>query len=412
MSYDELYKRVNDDILHDNNNSGNRPSGAVVASSDNNNGQTSGQGNAQSSGGHAGDVHQEPVRVVRPEGVGPRHQLGDNGGEWVERPGDMPATQSSTEQGTDGAGNGGVRGGTSSNGSSQLGLEGNAGNANGEGGTGGVRNGGTVSERPDGRTETLREGTSRRLDEGEHKRELGEEKVPYRKQSGNPFDLQSKMPAEQAEVVKKALEKIGDVDEGVTVNEETRLRVSEGGVQERKISKNEVKYTFDIPEDLDKDVSLQIKEGFDKSFADALDVVASDADCKDVEQYAKAQATIISNLPTYDTDDAIFGKVTGVVTGFNKALGALKNVERLYKNLGNPLFNEVVSAKDRALINRAYAKRLAEVAVYRREIGIRHQRASKLLDKNGITFATKKVSIDTLERIFNDFNKDEEVGKI
>ena len=181
-----------------------------MATPDNHNGQTSGQSDASSTGGHAGDVHQEPVRVVRPGGSGQPHQLGDNGRERVERTGDTSTVQPSAGQGADGGRNGSVRGGTSSDGGSQLGLEGDAGNADGKNRTGGGR---AVSERPDGRVETLRESPSRRLEQEQHERVLGEEKVPYRKQSGNPFDLQSKMPAEQSETVKKSLESLGDVDQ-------------------------------------------------------------------------------------------------------------------------------------------------------------------------------------------------------
>lgn len=44
------------------------------------------------------------------------------------------------------------------------------------------------------------------------KRELGTEKVKYVPQSNNPFSLNSVIPADQARATKKALEKIGDVD--------------------------------------------------------------------------------------------------------------------------------------------------------------------------------------------------------
>ncbi len=43
------------------------------------------------------------------------------------------------------------------------------------------------------------------------KRGLNTEKVPYKKQSNNPFTLNSLMPAEQADEIKKILEELGDI---------------------------------------------------------------------------------------------------------------------------------------------------------------------------------------------------------
>lgn len=203
-SYDELFKRVSDDILSDNNNSGRGHSGTVVDAPNNNNGQAGGQGDVASSKGYGDNVHQEPVRDVRTGGRG-RHDTSGSVGELGMGSGRVA---SQTEPRTDTRESGGVRGGLSSSNTSGRSNE-NDGTSDGKGGSGRFRPVGELPEPVNPRTEPLRT----RLEEPQQKRELGTEKVPYRKQSSNPFDLQSQMPAEQAEVVKKALEDIGDVDE-------------------------------------------------------------------------------------------------------------------------------------------------------------------------------------------------------
>ena len=63
------------------------------------------------------------------------------------------------------------------------------------------------------RTVPSREGNGLEVKKGESpKRELSTEKVKYVPQSSNPFSLNSVIPADQAKATKKALEKIGDVD--------------------------------------------------------------------------------------------------------------------------------------------------------------------------------------------------------
>lgn len=242
-SYDELFKRVSDDILSDNNKS------AGVHNTE------SGESNGKHDNGHAGTATEAGVRTVRSGRGSEQHQLLDTSGQHVS--GSTERTDGGTDTRTD----------TSVGGRSDVVHGAGSTTSQPSGGTatpaeqgGNVPNRRDNAERPDGRVDvavgagqrgsgasqqgdgaaiesqqektgqerasaepqpTGREAATRTLhterDEKERKvevkRGLGTEKVPYRKQSGNPFTLQSLMPAEQADVVKKALEDLGDVDQ-------------------------------------------------------------------------------------------------------------------------------------------------------------------------------------------------------
>lgn len=201
-TYEELYKRVNDDILRNKEQHGNTPDGVHPAAQESD-GRTSDNRNA-------GTSNEEGIRGVRSGNSSGEHLLPTEPNSGVQR------SDSSTE------------------------AEGGRGNAQSaeDGGMGtrtavldGSRNQTEQSSRSevvpsrDRRGEVADRGSNSQQLSGEsldsrtglpveeQHRELGAEKVPYRKQSKNPFDLQSQMPAEQAEVVKKALEDLGDVDQ-------------------------------------------------------------------------------------------------------------------------------------------------------------------------------------------------------
>lgn len=205
--YDELYKRIEDDILRNNNNPERGRTRAVVEPSDNNNGETIKQGDTTGTEGYAGNANQKPVRLVRTGGSGQHDTPGNNRGERLGEPGDSTTVQSPEGEGTDGGGNGAIRGGSSSNGSGRMELAENGGSPDGSAGNRGNLHGGTIPKRTDGEGESLRESPSR---------QLGEEKISYVPRSKNPFSLQAKIPAEQADQVERRLEALGDVDAFVT----------------------------------------------------------------------------------------------------------------------------------------------------------------------------------------------------
>lgn len=213
-SYDELYKRVNDDILSDSNKS------AGVHDTE------SGESDGKHDNGHADTATQTGVRNVQPGGSGSEHNVLDTDGRGVRLP----------EQPTEAGGRGGR--GLDSNGQADTGLvpgapvrdslrgtettEPNRGAASQteSGGRGGrMASGGVDSERHTGGADlssgggSRGTGTAQPVQQPEPKRGLSTEKVPYKKQSSNPFTLDSLMPAEQADEVKKILEELGDVDQ-------------------------------------------------------------------------------------------------------------------------------------------------------------------------------------------------------
>lgn len=216
-SYNELYKRINDDILSDRN----KPAGVHDTES--------GESGGVDDTSNAGDASQTGVRGVR--GGGSSQQSGAG---TQQRP-SVSGSPSTTDGGTQRTGDtvvgqpvldGGSRTETSKPSGkpvtqTDVHREGDAGRRDdterpssttgnsvgvGQRGAGAAQYGNGSSVEPSGEAA----GTTVKQ---EVKRGLGTEKVPYRKQSDNPFTLQSLMPAEQADVVKKALEELGDVDQ-------------------------------------------------------------------------------------------------------------------------------------------------------------------------------------------------------
>ena len=208
-SYDELYKRVNDDILSDNNKS------ADIHDTE------SGESRRVDDPGHAGTSAQTGVRNVRDGGRSGEHQLLAEGGQRISGRNESTGT-------TERAG----RLAAEPNGDNSVGRGSSVANGSGEQSSQSDRStpsqtegrGETLSERrdnaerPDGgndqpeRLGQRRPGNAQQ-DEQSQQRGLSTEKVPYKKQSENPFTLNSLMPAEQADEVKKILEDLGDVDQ-------------------------------------------------------------------------------------------------------------------------------------------------------------------------------------------------------
>lgn len=207
-SYDELYNRVNDDILSDNNKPAsvhNTESGESTGVDDNRNVET---------------PVEEGVRNVRTEGGSRQSEQRPDNGSDVS--GSTATTTGNTTQG-----NGGISEGerndvvgesVSNDGGRTETTEPSEPTSTGterEQSESGRNDSERVSAEPSKPSRTEQRGAepAQQTEQPESKRGLGTEKVPYNKQSDNPFTLQSLMPADQADEVKKTLEGLGDVDQ-------------------------------------------------------------------------------------------------------------------------------------------------------------------------------------------------------
>lgn len=201
-SYDELFKRVNDDILSDKN----KPTSVHNTES--------GEGRRVDDSGHAGASTQTGVRNVQSGGSGEQPQSSTQSRSNVQRSDNTTGKRTKEPRGT--VLGGGLFDFGSGSETSQPSGSTTAQTDNRREGDSERRDN---AERPSATTDNSQRlgqrgtGTPQSNEQPAVKRGLGTEKVPYRKQSGNPFTLQSLMPAEQADVVKKALEDLGDVDQ-------------------------------------------------------------------------------------------------------------------------------------------------------------------------------------------------------
>lgn len=219
--YDELYKRINDDIL--------RKRGVQEESV----GLSNGERSVDNAHGGVGYTKQGSDGTPNNKEHGTRTEsgvsdlgavgrdagyLGEAGrsssrhlGDKTELEGEGRADPE-TDRGLSRAGSGLDNGGRVSEGS----ASGNSNETSNKGGTRGDR----VDVGEYGRSSSSvrqpsssREGNGLEVKKETPKRELNTEKVKYVSQSSNPFSLNSVIPADQAKVTKKALDKIGDVDE-------------------------------------------------------------------------------------------------------------------------------------------------------------------------------------------------------
>ena len=202
-TYEELYKRVNDDILSNTN----KPAGVHDTAS--------GESNRRNDSGHAETSSGTGVRNVRTEGSTGEHPVLASGGRSV-------SGSNNTTKRTDGKEQPSVGGGLFDVGSGTEPTQSSGGTSSQT--ESGERGGRLASGRVDAERQTgepnvpigvgqRRAESSQSVQQPEQQRGLSTEKVPYKKQSGNPFTLQSLMPAEQADEVKKILEELGDVDQ-------------------------------------------------------------------------------------------------------------------------------------------------------------------------------------------------------
>ena len=203
-SYDELYTRINDDILR----SGRMDSPVGEGGED---------ANAKSNRPSVANTNEEGVRAggSRESEQKPSVRTGGVHDKTAEPVSDNVL---GTEGGTKPGENGGLPDGTTGAngaGADVTQSEGAGNNPNPEGGNvqkPGGNGGANAKASTDGSAVGYRVGQQRLVNETP-KRDLDTEKVSYVAQSSNPFSLHSVVPADQAVYTKKALERIGDVDQ-------------------------------------------------------------------------------------------------------------------------------------------------------------------------------------------------------
>ena len=204
--YDELYKRISDDILR-----GERMDSSI--------GEEGGKVNAEPDKQGSADTHEEGVRIRERGGSEPDASDGSprlSDSSSVSGTYDDLDNQRGTEPGKDGElSDGDSR--ADGTGTDVTQSEGTGNNSNPEGRvleSGG--NGRSVSQsNADGTSESGSGwGSRRQLQRVDQPvRGLSTEKVTYAPKSENPFTLKSVMPADQQEAVNKNLEKLGDADQ-------------------------------------------------------------------------------------------------------------------------------------------------------------------------------------------------------
>lgn len=202
--YDELYKRIEDDILR-----GERMDSSI--------GEEGGKVNAEPDKQGAADTHEEGVRArerggSEPDGKrgsdvsdtssvsGTHDDLDNQRGTEPRKDGELPDGDSRTD-GT----------GAEPTPSKEPTAGANDGRVSGSGGAGGNDTQPSSDEPASTGSGSGPRGQLQRVDKSV--RGLSTEKVAYAPKSGNPFTLKAVMPADQQEAVNKNLEKLGDADQ-------------------------------------------------------------------------------------------------------------------------------------------------------------------------------------------------------
>lgn len=201
--YDELYKRIEDDILR-----GERMDSSI--------GEEGGKVNAEPDKQGAADTHEEGVRARERGGSEPDGKRGSDVSDTSSVSGthDDLDNQRGTEPGKDGElpdGDSRTDGtGAESTPSKEPTAGANDGRVSGSGGAGGNDTQPSSDEPASTGSGSGPRGQLQRVDKSV--RGLSTEKVAYAPKSGNPFTLKAVMPADQQEAVNKNLEKLGDAD--------------------------------------------------------------------------------------------------------------------------------------------------------------------------------------------------------
>lgn len=202
--YDELYKRIEDDILR-----GERMDSSI--------GEEGGKVNAEPDKQGAADTHEEGVRARERGGSEPDGKRGSDVSDASSVSGthDDLENQRGTEPREDGRLSDGDTG-ADGTGAEPSQSEGTTAGTNGQrgagsGGTGRNNAQPSADESANAGSGSGPRGQLQRVDKSV--RGLSTEKVTYTPKSGNPFTLKAVMPADQQEAVNKNLEKLGDADQ-------------------------------------------------------------------------------------------------------------------------------------------------------------------------------------------------------
>ena len=202
--YDELYKRIEDDILR-----GERMDSSI--------GEEGGKVNAEPDKQGAADTPKEGVRARERGGSEPDGKRGADVSDTSSVSGthDDLDNQRGTEPGKDGElpdGDSRTDGtGAEPTPSKEPTAGANDGRVSGSGGAGGNDTQPSSDEPASTGSGSGPRGQLQRVDKSV--RGLSTEKVAYAPKSGNPFTLKAVMPADQQEAVNKNLEKLGDADQ-------------------------------------------------------------------------------------------------------------------------------------------------------------------------------------------------------
>lgn len=202
--YDELYKRIEDDILR-----GERMDSSI--------GEEGGKVNAGPDKQGAADTPKERVRARERGGSEPDGKRGSDVSDTSSVSGthDDLDNQRGTEPGKDGElpdGDSRTDGtGAEPTPSKEPTAGANDGRVSGSGGAGGYDTKPSSDEPASTGSGSGPRGQLQRVDKSV--RGLSTEKVAYAPKSGNPFTLKAVMPADQQEAVNKNLEKLGDADQ-------------------------------------------------------------------------------------------------------------------------------------------------------------------------------------------------------
>lgn len=198
--YDELYKRIEDDIL-----SGRRMDSSI--------GERKESARPELDRPSSDDTHEKGLRMGQSRG-GKRKATDGSGGIFDEPSVRVPDDELGNGRGTGREPDGELYNGDSgadTTGTEPTQSEGRGNNSNRHGVGGSLRQSGNAGRT---NTEHITNGPSTVLKpKPAQERSLSTEKVGYAPKSENPFTLQSVMPADQQEAVNKNLEKLGDADQ-------------------------------------------------------------------------------------------------------------------------------------------------------------------------------------------------------
>lgn len=207
-------------------------------------------------------------------------------------------------------------------------------------------------------------------------RGLSTEKVTYTPKSGNPFTLKAVMPADQQE------ERKTSEDEGTHFREDR-------GLQYSKTDTKDVKNSRIIPEDVDKNVSSQIEKKFD----DRVDELTKDLSNEDKAEFNRHLDYYTSEFSRYKASEITY------------TLNGLEDEVRFW---GRTFGNREKAGRTH-LVQLKRAELEAAKTAARREMDYREVRAKALADGYGLRRGAK-ASFADISRLFEATNQAKEEG--